>query len=568
MGVIMMTGIVVSNSILIVEFSGILHERGMGAERGDREACKVRLRPILMTSLATLLGIAADGAGNRGRQRAVCAAGTRGDRRPGSLRGRYGVSGARGLSGDPRQKKTKHGGGGVVKQMMKLGAVVLGVIALPAVGKSQGTPPQPAATPSQQTMAARGTAGASTAKELTLEQAEVTGLRANPQITVGKLVALQAHESVRETRSVLMPQVNLNLTGIGADPGGRLSAGYLTNGRMYPRAAGGVQVSQLITDFGRTPNLIANSQFQAKAADENAVATKQQIILAVDQSFYNALETKALLLVAEETVKERQLLVDQVQALTTAKLKSDVDLAFAKVDLARAKLLLLDARDNYQASLSTLSAILGYSDRQDFAPVEPAVPVAPPAQDAAPLIQQALDLRPEVRSLRDEVTAAEKFGRAEHDLWWPTVTALGVVGGAPVRDPNITSWYGAAGVNVNIPVFNGFLFNARAKSADLATQAQQKRLQDLQDNVARDVRNSWLDTYNAYERLSVTQQLREQADLALELAQARYKLGLATIVEFSQAELQKTDADIQDTDAHYRYVVTQIVLAYEMGLTR
>jgi outer membrane protein len=123
-------------------------------------------------------------------------------------------------------------------------------------------------------------------------------------------------------------------------------------------------------------------------------------------------------------------------------------------------------------------------------------------------------------------------------------------------------------VNVNIPVFNGFLFNARAKSADLGEQAQQKKLQDLQDNVARDVRNSWLDTHNAFERLTVTQQLKEQADLALELAQARYKLGLGTIVEFTQAELQKTDADIQDTDAHYRYVLSQIVLAYEMGLTR
>jgi hydrophobic/amphiphilic exporter-1 (mainly G- bacteria), HAE1 family len=57
MGVIMMTGIVVSNSILIVEFSGILHKRGMGLERAVVEACKVRLRPILMTSLATLLGL-------------------------------------------------------------------------------------------------------------------------------------------------------------------------------------------------------------------------------------------------------------------------------------------------------------------------------------------------------------------------------------------------------------------------------------------------------------------------------------------------------------------------------
>jgi len=362
--------------------------------------------------------------------------------------------------------------------------------------------------------------------------------------------------------------VSLDLTGVGADGGSRLSAGYLTDGRMYSRVAGGVTVSQLVTDFGRTTNLLGSSQYREKAAGQNAVATVQQIVLVVDQSFYNTLETKALLTVAEETVKARQLFVDQIQALTNAKLKSDVDLAFAKVDLARAKLLLLDAQDNYEASLSTLSAILGYPDRQDFFPVEPSVPLTPPADDAGPLIEQALDLRPEVRSLRDELTAAQKFGRAEHDLWWPTVTALGVVGGAPVRDPNITSWYGAAGINVNIPVFNGLLFNARSKSADLETQAQEKRLQDFEDNVARDVRNSWLETHNAYERLSVTQQLREQAALALGLAQARYKLGLGTIVEFSQAELQKTDADIQDTDARYRYTVSQIVLDYEMGRTR
>ena len=57
MGVIMMTGIVVSNSILIVEFSGILQERGMNVKAAVVEACKVRLRPILMTSLATLLAL-------------------------------------------------------------------------------------------------------------------------------------------------------------------------------------------------------------------------------------------------------------------------------------------------------------------------------------------------------------------------------------------------------------------------------------------------------------------------------------------------------------------------------
>jgi multidrug efflux pump subunit AcrB len=57
MGVIMMTGIVVSNSILIVEFAGLLHSRGMSLIDAVVQACKIRLRPILMTSLATLLGM-------------------------------------------------------------------------------------------------------------------------------------------------------------------------------------------------------------------------------------------------------------------------------------------------------------------------------------------------------------------------------------------------------------------------------------------------------------------------------------------------------------------------------
>jgi multidrug efflux pump subunit AcrB len=57
MGVIMMVGIVVSNSILIVEFAGILHSRGGSYREAVVQSCKIRLRPILMTSLATLLGM-------------------------------------------------------------------------------------------------------------------------------------------------------------------------------------------------------------------------------------------------------------------------------------------------------------------------------------------------------------------------------------------------------------------------------------------------------------------------------------------------------------------------------
>lgn len=403
---------------------------------------------------------------------------------------------------------------------------------------------------------------------LTLAQAEALALKNNPQITIGNLRALVARQYVREARSVLLPTANLSLTAVESNPGSRLAAGALNNPILFPRAAAGAAVGQLITDFGRSTNLLSSSEYQAKAEDQNSAATIAQIRLAVDQAFYNVLETQALVTVAKQTVDSRQVLVDKVQALTNAKLKSDLDLSFTKVDLERGKLLLLEARNSYEASLATLSALLGFPDKQNFQLLEEQIAIAPPSPDAGPLIQQALQQRPEVAALQDQAEAARKFGSAEHDLWRPTVSALGVVGEAPVRDNHIPNWYGAVGVNVNIPVFNGFLFNARAKAADLQTDVNRQKLADLRNNIARDVRNSWQESNRAFERLSVTQQLREQANLAQSLAQARYDLGLGSIVEFSQAELQKTEADIADTDAKYQYRVSQLVLAYTIASPR
>ena len=400
---------------------------------------------------------------------------------------------------------------------------------------------------------------------LTLAQAEAIAIKNNPQVTIGKLRALVAQQYVRESRSALMPNANLSITAVDANPGSRLSAGFLNNPVLFPRAAGGASVNQLVTDFGRSTSLLSSSEFAAKAEDQNAAAARADILLAVDQAFYNSLNTQALVRVAEETVKTRQTLVDKVQALAQAKLKSELDLSFANVELARAKLLLLEARNNFQAALAGLSAVLGYPTEQSFQLVEETSPITPPAPDVQPLIQQALQQRPEIQALRFQVESAQKFSSAEHDLWRPTVNALGVVGEAPVRDDHIPNWYGAVGVNINIPIFNGFLYNARAKAADLQTEVNRQKLLDLQNSISRDVRISWQDTNRAYERLSVTQQLRQQAGLALDLAQARYNLGLGSIVEFTQAELQKTEADIADTDATYQYRLTQMALAFAIA---
>ena len=398
---------------------------------------------------------------------------------------------------------------------------------------------------------------------LSLKDAQALALKNNPQISVARLTALASIQVTREVRSNLWPTASIDLTAVDANPGTRLTAGALNNPILYQRAAAGAMVSQLITDFGRTTSLVASANLAAKAEDQNALATKEQILLAVDQAFYNSLQAHAVLTVAQQTVKERQTVSSQVDALFQSKLKSQLDLSFANVNLAQAKLLLLDAQNNENAALAALSAVLGFSNLQSFQLVEDSAPSAPPPGNVDDLITTAFTVRPEILAFEFQSESAKKFQTAERDLLFPDIRALGVVGDTPVRNPVISSWYGAVGLNVNIPVFNGFLYPARAREASLRAQATRERLRDLRDRISRDVRTSWLNATTAYDRLAVTQQLLDQANLAMNLAQSRYKLGLGSIVELSQAQLQLTQAQISDAQAGYDYRLSLAVLQYQ-----
>jgi outer membrane protein len=405
---------------------------------------------------------------------------------------------------------------------------------------------------------------------LPLKQAEEMAIRNNPQISVARLLALASQQVTRQVRSALWPTATGEITGVGANSGSRITAGALNNPSVYNRAAGGAVVSQLITDFGRTANLVSSANYAAKAETENSVATQQQILLAVNQAFYNALQAQAVLTVAQKTVEERQTVASQVDALFKNKLKSELDSSFANVNLAQAKLLLLDAENNNSANQATLSMVLGFPTVQSFQLVDNSGPTAPPPDNVDGLIAQALSRRPEIRSLEFQYQSARKFQTAQRDLLFPSIRAMGAVGDTPVGDPQVApsgnalnNTYGAVGANVEIPIFNGFLYTARAHEANLRAQATQQRLVDMRNLISRDVRTSWLNASTAYQRVAVTQQLLQQANLALDLAQSRYNLGLSSIVELTQAQLQQTQAEISNAQAGYEYQLNLAILTYQ-----
>jgi outer membrane protein len=402
-------------------------------------------------------------------------------------------------------------------------------------------------------------------RELSLQDAEKLAVQNHPQIQAATYLASAAQARVTEAKSVYYPQAYGSLTGAYAETNSRIAAGGLNNPIVFDRYANGITINQFITDFGRTHELVKSSKLQAQAEQQNVVRTRADVLLQVDQTYYGVLKAQAVLRVAEETVKARQLVSEQITTLQKNKLKSGLDVSFANVDLAQAQLLLIQAQNDLEASRADLSAALGLSDERAFVLTDPTVP-DPPSQDFDTVLQQALQNRPELLGQRLEAQSAQSYAAAERDLWLPTLSGVGTAGLIPYRVDSLSSRYAAAGFNMNVPIFNGHLFGALRSEATSRAHAQEQYVRDVQNRITRDVRTAWLNANSGYQRLSVTNQFVDQARQALDLAQARYKLGLSSIIELSQAQLNETQAEIASASAKYDYESQYSALNYQMGL--
>jgi len=401
---------------------------------------------------------------------------------------------------------------------------------------------------------------ASAPLSLSLQDAERMAVQNHPRIQSSESLATAASAQVREARAGYYPTATASLTGVESETNSRIAAGGLNNPSVYDRYSNGLYVAQLLTDFGRTHELVKSSNLHAQAQKENVVTTRAQVLLGVDQAYFGLLKSQAVLKVAQETVKDRQLVSDQVGALEKNKLKSGLDLSFASVDLSQSQLLLIQAQNDMDAASATLSDALGLADQRVYTLVEPGAGADAPPADLAGLIQQALHNRPELIGLQLDVNAAQSYADAERDLSLPTISAAGVAGLTPYRQEELSSRYAAAGFNVSIPIFNGRLFSSLRAEATARAQAQNADLHDLQNRV--------VNANSAYQRLAVTDQLFNQASRALELADSRYRLGLSSIIELSQAQLNKTEAEIQQASARYDYQSQLAVLHFQAGALR
>jgi outer membrane protein len=411
--------------------------------------------------------------------------------------------------------------------------------------------------------------------KFTLAEAESYALRNHPRMAASQLTAEAVGQQVREARSAFFPQVYGESTSVYAPydnetgSGTRASAlGGLNNPTIYSRQSDGIVVNQLLTDFGHTYDLMESAKFRATAAADRVNAAAAITVLEVDRAYIDLQRAQAVLHVASETVKTRQTVFDQVAVLVKNQLRSTLDQSFDEVALSQAKLLLIEAKSSVGQAEAALSTALGFADAQHFDLADEPMNLTLPG-GAEGLISSALQERPDLAALRSDAFAAKRFADAQHADELPKITAMGAAGVNPVADDKLLNHnYYAAGVNVEIPLATGGRLDAKADEARLLQRAADANVIDTQNTISRDVRVAWLNLQTAKERLGVTAELVKSSSEAQRLADAQYRLGTTSIVEFTQAELNETEAQLQDAQARFDFQVDRALLNFALGVWR
>lgn len=404
------------------------------------------------------------------------------------------------------------------------------------------------------------------ASPLLLEQARQTALRQHPRITASELRALAAEQRVRQSQSSWFPSLSANGVAVGTlDENTRIAANSgLNNPSIFDRAAAGIALNQLVTDFGRTSRLASSARSHAAAEKVSTQQVQALLLLQVDASYFAWIQALSSQSVAAQAVQARTLQLEQVSALASNKLRSDLDLGIARASLDEARVLELRTQADAGAARVRLGTLMGTELGPDLRPSDPAEePSGPVGVETGVL--NALERRPDLLRLKLERDSAQALSRAERALNNPTLSVMANGGMSPTHDTRLPDKYGAAGLVFTVPLFNGGLYDARQKEAALRAASLDAEVRELESQVVADVKLAWLNLQNSLERLRLALALAANSRRAGELAQARYENGATSIVEFNAIQLGVQNAELQVIAARCDHWLMRSAWRYQTG---
>ncbi|MDO8739262.1 TolC family protein [Candidatus Deferrimicrobium sp.] len=321
-------------------------------------------------------------------------------------------------------------------------------------------------------------------------------------------------------------------------------------------------LSVLLTDFGRTSASVNRSDALLSATRETGVTVREDVAYAAKVGYFNVLRAGRNLEVKRETLRQRESLLKQAEAFFEAGIRAKIEVARTEANLYDARAQLSQAENDVRVARITLLNRMGVEGPANFLLSDSLAAETIPGT-VPDWIAEAERNRPELKTLRERERAAAQAVRFARGGYFPVLAGaagFGYGGDEAPLDQNYT-----VGVTLSVPLFSGFLTREQVKEAEASLSSVRHELTDVRRRVLLQVEQAAYGASEASERIGARKKEREASDENLRLATARYEVGVGSIIEMIDAQVQMTQADTATIDAQYDYSVSVATLLRAVG---
>ncbi|MCX5858557.1 MAG: TolC family protein [Proteobacteria bacterium] len=385
-----------------------------------------------------------------------------------------------------------------------------------------------------------------------------------PQLVQAAAESDAAQARVGTSFSPLLPQVVGSagyLLGTGNNPGTGGTQSWNTSDSWNFK----LSANQLIYDFGQSFNQWRAARANAGAQRESENTTLLQILLNVRTIFFDARASKALMKVADETQKNQERHLAQIQGFVEIGSRPEIDLAQVRSDLANARLSMINAENGYETAKARLNQAMGVEAATNYEVADETLPpVEQEEQSTEILLEEALRARPEFAVLSDQIRAREMILGSIQGGYWPSLNlSAGVTAGGDELNQMSRNWSG--GVTLNWPLFQGELTRAQAAEARANLRSLKSQSDTLRQQVRLDVEQARLAIRAAKAAIAAADDAVVNARKRLDLAEARYQTGVGNMIELGDAQVALSNMEAQKVQADYNLASARARLLQALG---
>ncbi len=407
---------------------------------------------------------------------------------------------------------------------------------------------------------------------LTLQRCVEIALLKHPTIVAGQNTVNASQSKVYEAKSNYYPQIAANagytrvkpLSGTQVVSTGTSGTGFSTSSASFNEFSGSLTLSQNIYDFGKTSSQVDIQKYLLDSSKSDLETTVEQVLFNVKQAYYGVLQAKRNRNVAEETVKQFQLHLDQAKGFYEVGTHPKYDVTKAEVDLSNAKLNLIKNENNVKVAKVTLNNAMGVPDAPDYT-IEDNLAFQKYEITFSQAIETAYKNRPDLLSIISKRMSLERSVDLAKTGYYPALTGNAQYNRSDNNFfPSAEGW--SAGVALTFPIFSGFLTKHQVEEAKANLGVAQANEEALKQTILLDVQQAYLNLAVAEESISNTELTVKQSTENLEIANGRYAAGVGNPIEVADAEILLATAKTSYNQALYDYKVARASIEKAMGV--